>query len=79
MEEDEIKENAKFLKKSFKTTVSRIYDNLCKCKEKERRILNFMFEVLKDIWVSIGKYLDKLESLKFVLLEIPCLIPTFDE
>jgi hypothetical protein len=79
MKEGDIKRKAKYFKESFKTTVSKIYDNLCKCKEKERRILNFLFEVLEDIWVGTGKYLDKLESFKLVLLEIPCLIPTFDE
>ncbi|EOB12283.1 hypothetical protein NBO_472g0001 [Nosema bombycis CQ1] len=79
MEEENIKKNAKCFKESFKTNVFRIYDNLCKCKEKERRILNFMFEVLEDIWVGTGKCLDKMTSLKLVLLEIPCLIPTLDK
>jgi hypothetical protein len=79
MKEEDIKKNAKYFKERFKTTVSRIYDNLCKCKEKERKILNFMFEVLEEIWVNTGKCLDKMEAFKLVLLEISCLIPTLDK
>jgi hypothetical protein len=65
--EEDIKKHADLFKTKFKTVVKEVYEKLIECNEKEKNILNFLFDILNGILKGIRECGNELEVIKNII------------